>query len=267
MNADPPVMTIHEQTSIDPEEVARFDALAAHWWNPRGEFSPLHAMNPVRLGFIRDRLAQARDGAGQGSPASAVQPLAGLRIADIGCGGGILAEPLARMGADVTGVDASQGAISAASRHADGQGLAIDYRCTTAEALAAENAGGFDAVTALEIVEHVSDVGAFVGAVAGLLRPGGMAFFSTLNRTAKSYATAIVGAEYMLGLLPRGTHDWRRFMRPGELEAALRSADLATQDVKGMVYSPLSRSWKLSANRLAINYVLMAIKQNPMCPE
>ncbi len=254
-------------STLDPAEIARFDEISAHWWNPNGEFRPLHAMNPARVGYIRDQVAahrttnDASNGASK-QPAD-VQlngPLAGMRLADIGCGGGLLSEPMARMGAQVTGVDASERAIEVARDHADRQALAIDYRCCMVEDLAVEAPEQFDIVTCLEIVEHVADVDAFVSSVATLLKPGGLAFFSTLNRTAKSFAVAIAGAEYLLRLLPRGTHDWRRFLRPEELDRTVGNAGLVTQNVSGMIYSPVSRSWRLSKRRLAVNYLLTAVK-------
>ncbi|MEM1401022.1 MAG: bifunctional 2-polyprenyl-6-hydroxyphenol methylase/3-demethylubiquinol 3-O-methyltransferase UbiG [Pseudomonadota bacterium] len=243
-----------DQTTLDRDEIARFDAIADQWWDPRGKFAPLHAMNPTRIGYIRDAIT----GSDLASPsASVARPLDGLRIADIGCGGGLLSEPLARMGATVFGADASQAAIAVARHHAAGQGLEIDYRETTAEALAAEQAGGFDVVTALEIVEHVADVDQFMAALATLLRPGGRLFLSTLNRTQKSFAVAIIGAEYIARLLPRGTHDWRRFLTPEELSDHAQKAGLVTEDTCGMVYLPLS-GWRLDRRRLAVNYLLQA---------
>lgn len=172
----------------------------------------------------------------------------------------MLAEPLARLGANVTAVDASENAIAVARRHADRQGLSIDYRCSTSESLAEVLPGQFDVVTALEIIEHVGDVDHFIAGISGLLRPGGVAIFSTLNRTPKSYATAIVGAEYLLRLLPKGTHEWRRFVRPDELDSAVRGAGLVTDDITGMIFSPITRTWRLSQHRLAINYALTAVK-------
>ncbi|MEO1250229.1 MAG: bifunctional 2-polyprenyl-6-hydroxyphenol methylase/3-demethylubiquinol 3-O-methyltransferase UbiG, partial [Pseudomonadota bacterium] len=198
-------------TTLDPAEVERFDEISAHWWDPKGQFRPLHSMNPVRVGYIRDRVVQHRADDLGSDPMSA-KPLEGLALADIGCGGGLLSEPMARMGASVIGVDASERAIAVASDHAGRQGLSIEYRCSTAEDLAAEQPERFDVVTCLEIVEHVADVDAFTSAVAAMLKPGGIAIFSTLNRTAKSFAVAIAGAEYLLRLLPRGTHDWQRFL-------------------------------------------------------
>lgn len=253
------------QPSLDIDEVARFDEISAHWWNPQGEFRPLHAMNPVRIGYIRDQIVRHRNegkfpGADDGNGSRPSKPLARLRLADIGCGGGLLSEPLARLGAHVTGIDASQRAIDVAKEHADRQSLTVDYRCCTAEDLAEDLSGEFDVVTCLEIVEHVADVPSFVAAVAGLLKPGGLIFFSTLNRTAKSFAVAIAGAEYLLKLLPRGTHDWRRFLTPAELQQFAAEAELETKNVSGMIYSPTQRAWTLSERRLAVNYLLTAAK-------
>jgi len=238
--------------TVDRDEVARFDALAAGWWDPDGAMAPLHAMNPARVGYIRDRLC-----ANRGRETVGVAALAGLDVVDVGCGGGLLSEPLARLGARVTGIDAAEEAIAVARRHAEAGGLAIDYRATTAEALAATGAR-FDAVLALEIVEHVANVDDFLGGLSALVRPGGLVVLSTLNRTARSFATAIVGAEYVLRLLPRGTHDWRRFLRPSELAAGLRRHGLAPVDATGIVFDPRRGTWSLSARDLAVNYVMTA---------
>ena len=240
--------------SFDAREVAKFAALADQWWDEEGPFRPLHRLNPVRLGFIRDHLAEkfARD-------IRAAHPLKGLRIADIGCGGGLLAEPLARLGATVTGIDATAQNIRAASAHAAQSGLAIDYRVATAEAL--HDAGErFDAVLNMEVVEHVADVDAFLDAAAGLVRPGGLMLAATLNRTLKSYGFAILGAEFLLRWLPRGTHDWRRFVRPSELAAGLRRANMTVTQFAGVVYNPLSGRWSLDEQDLDVNYMLVAVK-------
>ena len=240
--------------SFDAREVAKFAALADQWWDEEGPFRPLHRLNPVRLGFIRDHLAEkfARD-------IRAAHPLKGLRIADIGCGGGLLAEPLARLGATVTGIDATAQNIRAASAHAAQSGLAIDYRVATAEAL--HDAGErFDAVLNMEVVEHVADVDAFLDATAGLVRPGGLMLAATLNRTLKSYGFAILGAEFLLRWLPRGTHDWRRFVRPSELAAGLRRANMTVTQFAGVVYNPLSGRWSLDEQDLDVNYMLVAVK-------
>lgn len=240
--------------SVDAAEVAKFAALADQWWDEEGPFRPLHRLNPVRLGFICDRLAARFD-----RDIRADRPLEGLRIADIGCGGGLLSEPLARLGANVTGIDAAQRNIQAASAHAAQSGLAIDYRLATAEAL--HDAGEqFDAVLNMEVVEHVADVDVFLDAAAGLVRPGGMMLAATLNRTAKSYAFAIFGAEILLRWLPRGTHDWRRFVRPSELAAGLRNADMTVTEFTGVVYNPFSGRWSLDARDLDVNYMLAAEK-------
>ena len=240
--------------SVDAREVAKFAALADQWWDEEGPFRPLHRLNPVRLGFIRDHLAEkfARD-------IRAAHPLKGLRIADIGCGGGLLAEPLARLGATVTGIDATAQNIRAASAHAAQSGLAIDYRVATAEAL--HDAGErFDAVLNMEVVEHVADVDAFLDAAAGLVRPGGLMLAATLNRTLKSYGFAILGAEFLLRWLPRGAHDWRRFVRPSELAAGLRRANMTVTQFAGVVYNPLSGRWSLDEQDLDVNYMLVAVK-------
>ncbi len=240
--------------SVDAAEVAKFAALADQWWDEEGPFRPLHRLNPVRLGFIRDQLAARFD-----RDIHADRPLKGLRIADIGCGGGLLSEPLARLGANVTGIDATQQNIQAASAHAAQSGLAIDYRLATAEAL--HDAGEqFDAVLNMEVVEHVADADVFLDAAAGLVRPGGTMLAATLNRTAKSYAFAILGAEILLRWLPRGTHDWRRFMRPSELAAGLRNANMTVTEITGVVYNPFSGRWSLDARDLDVNYMLVAEK-------
>lgn len=240
--------------TIDSAEIARFESMAADWWDPDGKFRPLHRMNPLRIGYIRDRIC-----ARLGRDPLAPKPLSGLAILDIGCGGGLLSEPMARLGARVTGVDAGTEAIGVARAHAAESGLDIDYRCSSAEELAASGAR-FDAVLALEIVEHVADVEAFCGALAALLRPGGTLVMSTLNRTRRSWAVAILGAEHLLRIIPRGTHEWRKFLKPHELAAALRRAGLEVGDVAGMVPDPRGGGWRLAPHRLAVNYILTAAK-------
>ncbi len=251
--------------SVDPDEVAKFAALAGEWWDPAGKFAPLHRLNPARLTFIRDRIA-----AHAGRDPLAERPLAGLRVLDIGCGGGLLCEPLARLGAQVTGIDAAEENVAAAARHAALSGLDIDYRHDTAEALTAEalaaealSPGGarFDLVLNMEVVEHVADVAAFLEASAALVAPGGAMTLATLNRTPKSFALAIVGAEYILRWLPRGTHDWRRFLRPSELVASLRAAGLETRELTGVVYNPLTAAWRLAPRDLDVNYMVFAVKE------
>lgn len=236
--------------SVDAGEVEKFARLAQDWWNPKGPMAPLHKMNPARLAFIRDRLAV---------DAAAIKPLAGLRLLDLGCGGGLLSEPLARMGATVVGADATGEVLEAARRHAAGQGLAIDYRETTAEALL-DRGESFDAVLALEVVEHVAEPAAFLASAAGLVKPGGQLLLSTINRTAKSYLMTIVGAEWVLRLLPRGTHDWRRFLTPDELKRLVAAAGLKVTAAQGMVLNPLDGRWRLSDRDLDVNYLLAAAK-------
>ena len=246
-------MTEPQAASIDPAEVANFTAMAADWWDPAGKFRPLHQLGPVRLAYIRDRLI-----ARFGLDSAARRPLAGLRLLDIGCGGGLIAEPMARLGATVVGVDAAEKNIGVARTHAAETGVEVDYRCTTAEALA--DAGEqFDAVLALEVVEHVADLDAFLGACSRMVRPGGLLIAATLNRTPQSWAAAIVAAEYVLRWLPRGTHDWRKFLKPHELARGLRDHGLALADLRGMSYNPLRDSWRLTGYT-SINYLLTAEK-------
>jgi 2-polyprenyl-6-hydroxyphenyl methylase/3-demethylubiquinone-9 3-methyltransferase len=236
--------------SVDSAEIAKFAALAEAWWDPAGKFKPLHRLNPVRLTYIRDRAA-----ARFGRDPLARRPLAGLSLVDIGCGGGLLCEPLFRLGAGVVGIDAAGKNIAVARRHAEQTGLAIDYRQETAEGLAGRGER-YDVVLAMEIVEHVADLAGFAAAAAQLVAPGGILVLSTLNRTPKSFALAIVGAEYLLRWLPRGTHDWRRFLRPSELAAALRPHGLALAEAVGVVYSPLSDKWRLDSRDLDVNYMM-----------
>lgn len=243
-----------QSRSLDAEEVHRFDAQADAWWDPDGPFRPLHRINPVRVDYIRQRVGAAR-----GAAAGDVAPLAGLRVADVGCGGGLLTEALARLGARMTGIDAAGEGIATARAHAAESGLEIEYRVATAEDLAAAGER-FDVVCALEIVEHVADVDAFLAAVAALTRPGGQLFLSTLNRTPKSFALGIVAAEYVLRWVPRGTHDWRRFLKPSELSAGARRQGLAVADLAGITYAPLCDRWSLSPRDLSVNYLLEARK-------
>ncbi len=242
--------------SVDPAEIAKFAAMAERWWDPHGSFRPLHRLNPTRIGFIRDRVAarHGRDPLGD-------RPLAGLRLIDIGCGGGLLAEPMARLGAEVVGIDAAGRNIAVARLHAEQSGLAIDYREATAEAIAAAGER-FDVVLAMEILEHVADRDAFIGACCALAEPDGMLVVATLNRTAKAFALAIVGAEYLLRWLPRGTHDWRRFVRPAELAAALRRHGGAIRELAGVTYNPLSDKWSVTRD-LDVNYMAVAGPQPP----
>ncbi len=238
-------------SSVDPVELERFSRYAADWWNPRGSMAPLHKFNPVRLAYIRDQVAARfnRD-------AKKLDCLKGLRILDIGCGGGILSEPLARLGANVLGADPSEENIAAARTHAKGSGIDVDYRATTAEALADANER-FDVVLAMEVVEHVADVGAFIDTCAAMVKPGGLMIAATLNRTLKSFAFAIVGAEYVLRWLPRGTHQWDKFVTPQELETATENGGLQVIGERGVVYDPFADRWQLSSD-MDVNYMLVA---------
>jgi 2-polyprenyl-6-hydroxyphenyl methylase/3-demethylubiquinone-9 3-methyltransferase len=239
--------------TVDAAEIARFAAMAEQWWDPKGKFRPLHELNPARVQYIRDRaIAHFNITA-----TDQLHPLAGLRILDIGCGGGLLCEPLARLGAKVTGLDAAARNIEVARLHAQQAGLDIDYRAQPAEDIVGQEQ--FDIVLAMEVVEHVSDVDLFLKSCAQLVRPGGMLVAATLNRTARAYALAIVGVEYVLRWLPRGTHDWKKFLRPSELSRGLRSGGLAVREIVGMTYNPLSRTWHASSD-LAVNYMVLAAK-------
>jgi 2-polyprenyl-6-hydroxyphenyl methylase/3-demethylubiquinone-9 3-methyltransferase len=245
-----------DAASIDAGEVAKFAAMAEAWWDPDGEFRPLHRFNPVRLGFIRDRLC-----AHFGRDPLSDRPLAGLKVLDVGCGGGLLSEPLTRLGAEVTGLDAAEENIKVAALHAEESGLKIDYRHGSVEALA-ESAARFDAVLNMEVVEHVAEVDSFLAASAALVRPGGVMVLATLNRTPKAFLLAIVGAEYLLRWLPRGTHDWRRFLKPSELARSLRRAGLEITELTGVAYNPLTDGWRLAPRDLDVNYMLVAVKES-----
>ena len=240
--------------SRDPSEIAKFEAMAAEWWDPKGKFKPLHMMNPVRLGYITTQIA-VEFGRDLKSP----RPFEGLRLLDIGCGGGLLSEPMARLGASVVGADAAQKNIEVARLHAEQVGLQIDYRAETAEALLAAGES-FDAVLAMEIVEHVAAPPAFVQACHDLLRPGGVLVMSTLNRTARSFAAAIIGAEWVMRWLPRGTHEWARFITPDELAAMMQTAGLRVVDRRGMVFNPVSWGWSLSDRDMSVNYAVTGVR-------
>jgi 2-polyprenyl-6-hydroxyphenyl methylase/3-demethylubiquinone-9 3-methyltransferase len=242
------------QTTIDPSEVAKFEAMAAEWWNPNGKFRPLHLMNPCRLDYITSQIA-----AEYGRDLTKPLPFAGLRILDIGCGGGLLSEPMARLGAEVVGADAAPRNIPVAQVHAQASGLSIDYRFTTAEDLAAAGEQ-FDVVLNMEVVEHVSDPLAYLTACHDLLKSGGIMLCSTLNRNPKSYLMAIIGAEWVMRWLPKGTHDWAKFITPDELYALINRAGLTPVDRKGMVFNPISWGWSLSARDLSVNYVTTSRK-------
>lgn len=240
---------------VDPAEVAKFEAMAAEWWNPNGKFKPLHMLNPCRLGYITSQIASEFD-----RDLAATLPFAGLRILDIGCGGGLLSEPMARLGADVVGADPATRNIPVAQLHAEQSGLTIDYRLTTAEELA--NAGEqFDVVLNMEVVEHVPNPQSFLTACQTLLKPGGLMICSTLNRNAKSFGMAIIGAEWIMKWLPKGTHDWRKFITPDELTEFIRNAGLDPVDRMGMVFNPVAWSWSLSARDLSVNYVTASVKR------
>lgn len=241
-------------TTVDHTEIAQFDRIAPDWWDPDGMFKPLHQMNPLRIGYIRDRVV-----AHFHKDDDSLIPFAGLRLVDVGCGGGLLSEPMCRLGARVTGIDAGGEGVAVARAHADGIGLDIDYRVQTAESLAASGER-FDIVLALEIIEHVADVDAFLAALSDLAAPGGLVILSTLNRTRTSYVKAIVAGEYVLRWLPRGTHDWRKFLRPSELAAGLRTVGLTVDDLSGMSYNPIAGRWSLSRRDLSANYIAAATK-------
>lgn len=242
------------QSTIDPTEVAKFEAMAAEWWDPNGKFKPLHMLNPCRLDYITAQIAAEFD-----RDLRDKAPFAGLRLLDIGCGGGLLSEPMARLGATVVGADAAPRNIPVAQVHAAQSGLDIDYRHTTAEDLAAAGEQ-FDTVLNMEVVEHVADPQTYLTACQQLLKPGGLHICSTINRNPKSYAMAIVGAEYIMRWLPKGTHDWTKFITPDELFDLLRNAGLEPVDRKGFVFNPITWGWRLSDRDMSVNYVTAGVK-------
>jgi len=247
------IAEIERENTVDPAEIARFSDLADAWWDPEGDFRPLHRFNPARLGYIRDRICEhfERD-------KRSLKPLEGLTVLDVGCGGGLVTEPIARMGATASAIDASERNIGVASLHAKQGGLDIDYRIAAAETVAAEKKQ-FDIVLALEIIEHVADVDLFMASCVALTKPGGLLIVATLNRTAKAYALAIVGAEYVLRWMPRGTHQWNKFVKPSELAQALTGNDAEIIDMTGVTYNALKDDWRLSKD-VAVNYMLCATK-------
>lgn len=232
--------------NVDPAEVAKFESLASRWWDPDSEFKPLHDINPLRLDFI-----DARCG------------LAGRRVIDVGCGGGLLAEAMAHRGARVTGIDMGEAPLGVARLHAQESGVAVEYRQASAEAMAEEHAGEYDVVTCLEMLEHVPDPGSVIRACATLVKSGGHVFFSTLNRNPKAYALAVLGAEYLLRMLPRGTHDYAKFIRPSELAGWCREAGLEVREQSGLVYHPLTRQYRLSAHDVSVNYLMHCRRERP----
>ena len=240
--------------TVDPAEVAKFEAMAAEWWDLNGKFKPLHMMNPVRLGYITQQIA-----AEYGRDLDDRKPFEGLRILDIGCGGGLLCEPMARLGATIVGVDAAERNIPVAQTHAEQSGLEIDYRHTTAEAMA-EAGEQFDVVLNMEVVEHVADPLAYLTACQQLLKSGGLHICSTINRNPKSFAVAILGAEWVMRWLPKGTHEWHKFITPDELYDLIRKAGLDPVDRKGFVFNPVLWTWSVSDKDLSVNYVTAAIK-------
>jgi 2-polyprenyl-6-hydroxyphenyl methylase/3-demethylubiquinone-9 3-methyltransferase len=230
-------------TNVDPQEIAKFEALAERWWDPNSEFRPLHQINPLRLNYIDER----------------VGGLPGKKVIDIGCGGGLVAEGMARRGATVTGIDLGEAPLAVARLHAEKEGINVEYLNIPAESIADERAGQYDAVTCLEMLEHVPDPASVIAACARLVKPGGQVFFSTINRNPKSFLFAIVGAEYMLRLLPRGTHEYKKFIRPSELAGWCRDAGLQVRDTTGMTYNPLTEVYRLGRD-VDVNYLMYAVK-------
>ncbi|WP_415184573.1 bifunctional 2-polyprenyl-6-hydroxyphenol methylase/3-demethylubiquinol 3-O-methyltransferase UbiG [Phaeovulum sp.] len=241
--------------TVDPAEVAKFEAMAAEWWDPNGKFKPLHMLNPCRLDYISTQIACEFD-----RNLKTPKPFAGLRLLDIGCGGGLLSEPMARLGATVVGADAAARNIPVAQLHAQQMGLDIDYRHTSAEALA-EAGEQFDVILNMEVIEHVADPQGFLTTCQMLMKPGGMMICSTLNRNPKSFMMAIVGAEWVMRWLPKGTHEWQKFITPDELFALIRKAGLDPVDRKGMVFNPVAWRWSLSDSDLSVNYVTTSVKR------
>ena len=247
-------MSATQETTVEPGEIAKFEAMAAEWWDENGKFKPLHMLNPCRLDYITTQIAAELD-----RDLKAPAPFKGLRILDIGCGGGLLAEPMARLGADVVGADAAERNIPVAKIHAEQSGLVIDYRHTTAEDMA-EAGEQFDVVLNMEVVEHVASPIDYLIACRTLLKPGGLHICSTLNRNPKSYMMAIIGAEHVMRWLPKGTHEWSKFITPDELYELMREAGLDPVDRKGFVFNPLTWSWRLSDRDLSVNYVTASVK-------
>lgn len=244
MNASYTSATSHN-VNVDPAELEKFSALASRWWDPESEFKPLHAINPLRLDWIVQQAG----------------PLAGKHVLDVGCGGGILAESMARLNANVTGIDLAEKSLKVAKLHGLESGVAVEYKTVSAEAFATERPGHYDIVTCMEMLEHVPDPGSIVRACATLVKPGGSVFFSTLNRNTKSFLFAIVGAEYLLRMLPRGTHNYENFIRPSELIASGRSAGLEPVRLAGMEYNPITRHYKLSSDT-SVNYLVATRREN-----
>ncbi len=242
-----------QTTTVDPSEIAKFEAMAAEWWDPNGKFKPLHMLNPCRLDYITTQIAGEFD-----RDLGSTKPFEGMDILDIGCGGGLLSEPMARLGARVVGVDAAAGNIPVAHTHAQQSNLDIDYRHTTAEALATSGAR-FDVVLNMEVVEHVADPLAYLTACKTLLKPGGLHICSTINRNPKSFAMAIVGAEFVMRWLPKGTHEWNKFITPDELFELMRQAGLEPVDRKGFQFNPITWNWRLSDKDLSVNYVTASL--------
>ena len=240
-------------TTIDDDEIARFSALSAEWWNPNGKFRVLHKFNPVRLAYIRDAVTLHF-----GRDPQSTDCMKGLRFLDIGCGGGLLSEPMARLGADVLGADASRTNVEVARIHSEKTGVPVDYRCTSAEALA-EAGETFDVVLNMEVVEHVADVGLFMQACCSMVKPGGLMFVATINRTAKAFALAIVGAEYVLGWLPKGTHQFDKLVKPSELDDAFEANGMRRVDAQGVFYNVLADEWRVSRD-MDVNYMVLAEK-------
>lgn len=238
--------------TVDESEVAFFAKIADSWWDPSGPFKPLHQLNPTRLGYIRQEVCK------HFSLDETLKPFTGLRLLDIGCGGGLISEPMCRLGADVVAVDASEKNIKTASVHASEGGLEIDFRNNTAEALA-EAGEQFDVIINMEVIEHVADVSAYLAACRKLMKPGGIMLLSTLNRTAKSYLFAIIGAEHILRWLPVGAHDWKKFLKPEELADAAKAAGFTPSDPTGFIMAPLSQKWSLSDSDVAVNYAMAAV--------
>ena len=243
-------------TTVDAAEIAKLEAMAAEWWDTNGKFKPLHMLNPCRLDYITQQIAMEFD-----RDLTQPEPFKGLRLLDIGCGGGLLSEPMTRLGATVVGVDAAERNIPVAQLHAEQSGLEIDYRCTKAEDLAASDEPRFDVVLNMEVVEHVADPLAYLTACQQLMKSGGLMICSTLNRNPKSFVMGIIGAEYVMRWLPKGTHDWRKFITPDELFQLIEQSGLTPVDRKGFQFNPVTWKWRISAKDLSVNYVTASIKR------